>query len=57
MVMVTKMYKLAVKLMVLEPSHNPHIKTLDEACAPLIANPTYVLWENKWLLEISSDNT
>jgi hypothetical protein len=57
MVMVTKVYKLVVKLMVLEASHNPHIKTLDEACAPLTIDPAYILWENKWLLQNSSGNT
>ncbi len=50
MVMVTKVFKLIVKLMVVKPSRNPHIMKLDEACVPLAPNNTYVLWASKWLL-------
>jgi hypothetical protein len=53
MVMVTMVFKPTVKLMVVEPSPNPHIMKLDEACVPLAPDNTYILWASKWLLKNS----
>ncbi len=55
MVMVTKVYKLNVKLMVEMFEQNPNVWTLDEACVSLVADKSYILWECKWLLKNSSN--
>jgi hypothetical protein len=55
MVMVTKVYKLNVKLMVEMFEQNPNVWTLDEACVSSVIDNTYILWECKWLLKNSSN--